>query len=724
MESLLKEEQKYQIIKKCIAPYFVLDNGAFGVIYKLASIDSERVAVNDYYHQVLRFIKQLPDGWDYKFHLKSEYKHDLGEPFYRKELIDQYGYRKVDLYFSICKRNSITNAFKAFKSDEFYNSNIEKLLRTVSLANISFCGSEPEIIVPDECPFFEKEYLSISVKNGHIYNESESKYVSVFNLFTQNKENDCLVDVDYLAKSFKSLPFDLEHTFSFSKVSDNKSLLNTFLKNKKFDNAYSYADQTKKHKYEELADSQENENLSIWNISSVFIIKDDTLKGLAEKNRNFRNTMSFLGKFKEEQADGLDLYFTVGPGHQPPYEILETIKALPAFIPIYLGTTSNLIEDRGSMVLHREDHSLDSFTCFSSSLSASVGIVIGSSGLGKSVFLNTLVGSLNKDERNKVFILDVEGTHTSLVSNLGGQIFELDKNKESNLNPFSLIGRYDVSETAEVISDYISSIISGGEYLAQVERAKIENQVVSYIKTHPISPSLDGFIEFHKENIFNIESLLRFSSQGLYKNLCAGILDSKSQLDYFNFSTIKTANKKELTGPVISSLMGLLYKALSDKTPDQRVLIIVDEAKFFIKENFSSLLMLAKNVRKIGGSLLICAQKTSDLIIDGNLSLVEDSNFNVLFSIDKVSKEILKINEEHFEVFNQKSKDAVKKDAFRQFLLINENGQRVINHYLTDEEYFLSANEPREKEIISEVEQILNLDHLSARKVLAYAKSL
>ena len=88
------------------------------------------------------------------------------------------------------------------------------------------------------------------------------------------------------------------------------------------------------------------------------------------------------------------------------------------------------------------------------------------------------------------------------------------------------------------------------------------------------------------------------------------------------------------------------------------------------------------------------AQNSNDLIFNGDTSLIDNSEFKVLFSFDGIEgrfKEIFNLTSEEFQTL--KTLKTVK-GHYSQFLLKDSIGSKVGFLRLSKEEYILSNTEP------------------------------
>ena len=159
---------------------------------------------------------------------------------------------------------------------------------------------------------------------------------------------------------------------------------------------------------------------------------------------------------------------------------------------------------------------------------------------------------------------------------------------------------------------------------------------------------------------------------------------------------------------------------LLNKKPEEKLIFISDETPFFIKSCFNTFSLLSKNVRKLNGSLILLAQNSKDLIFQGDTSLIDNSEFKVLFSYDgeeKKFKEIFNLTGEEFEKL--KSIKTVK-GHYSQFLLKDSIGSKVGYLRLSKEEYIFSNTEPEFLHRLKKLQNLFDITEDKALQVMNY----
>lgn len=106
------------------------------------------------------------------------------------------------------------------------------------------------------------------------------------------------------------------------------------------------------------------------------------------------------------------------------------------------------------------------------------------------------------------------------------------------------------------------------------------------------------------------------------------------------------------------------------------------------KKGFGFLKFATANVRKFGASFITIAQKSTDLVVDGDAGIIENSDTKFIYTIDgdeKYFAELMKLEKDDIEVIkNFKS----SKTNYHQVYFVDKFGKRTINVRLTKKEYW------------------------------------
>ena len=433
--------------------------------------------------------------------------------------------------------------------------------------------------------------------------------------------------------------------------------------------------------------------------------------------------LSRLGEWSFETFGAYPSLKALSPGGRLHYRLMEKSSSLKCFFPCFrfgAGSVGNREKSpvaTGSLVYHRRDFSLDDLNPFSQSYSNHTGVIIGKSGRGKSVFANLLTRSLFHDEKASIFLVDVRGSHKKTVSDLGGRTCNIDIKNSSGLNPMKNLNSS--KESIEILSHFIEKLCLEEEELSlsMDERTDLEKELVRFSKRGG-EKTLDGF---YKSTKHRKKKLARWIKGSLNENIFRVKEDiSNERLVYFNFENIGTASNSHIAKAVIAAVMAEFSFKLINKRTDEKFILIADETPFFIKNCFNTFSLLSKNVRKLNGSLILLAQNSKDLILDHDTSLIDNSEFKILFSYDgeeRGFRETFSLTKDEFQTLKN---IRTVKGRFSQFLLKDSLGSRVGFLRLSKEEYILSNTEPEFLHKVQKLKELLSIPERKALEVMRY----
>ena len=433
--------------------------------------------------------------------------------------------------------------------------------------------------------------------------------------------------------------------------------------------------------------------------------------------------LSGLGEWSIESFGAYPSLQALSPGDKLHYKLIEKSSALKCFLPcLSFGRVLDKSTDSlGSLIYHRRDFSLDALNPFSESYSNHTGVIIGKSGKGKSVFANLLTKSLYNDEKAYIFLVDVRGSHKKTVKALGGRIYNIDITNSSGLNPLENLNSS--KEAIEIVSNFLEKLFLEDieESLPSTEKTLLEKSLIQFSKD--ISSSKDKNLD----NFYKIlehprkEKLTGWIKGSLNENLFKSETDiSNERLLYFNFENISTASNSLIAKAIIASIMAEFSFKLLNKAPNEKFIFISDETPFFIKNCFNTFSLLSKNVRKLNGSLILLAQNSKDLIVNGDTSLIDNSEFKILFSHDgqeRKFKELFSLTE--FDFQKLKNLKTIK-GYYSQFLLKDSIGSKIGFLRLSKEEYIMSNTEPDFLHKLQQLKSLFNITEDKALEVMSY----
>ena len=322
--------------------------------------------------------------------------------------------------------------------------------------------------------------------------------------------------------------------------------------------------------------------------------------------------------------------------------------------------------------------------------------VFAPSGSGKSFFLQEFVTSMLA-KNIRAFVLDVGGSYKNLTLNSGAELIEFNSKANISLNPFaglSEIALIDV-EQQKIFINFAASIIvtmcgNFGNHTLKI--SLIEKAIFKALEEPNIELDVTRLAEIlargsdsEKELATMLFPFTAMGTKGRWfaskKN--AKTISFKKPLTVFEFNEIK---EDKVLVAVLTQILSVQIKMqfLLDENRQDKFCIVVDEAPQIIDNNPKFFATYAREVRKFGGCLTICAQSYNDFKVSPDHKVIfENSTWSL----------ILKQNEAELDSF-------LDCQAFKEILpliksvkfvpgkyaevLIYNSGLRVVGRLIVD----------------------------------------
>ena len=639
---------------------------------------------------MFRFLKSLNSTDFVSFHLFSDISHNCRTGNKRDQEIQKIGFVKKKLFFHVFTKKEIP----FFLSKHYEKSSIERIENFRS----RFLNLKPVLIKKFFQSFFD--FKRVKVEPFGLSNEKEFLAVLKMKALASS-----FVEVQNLILLQESLPLPFEYHIKLKKMQAIKQQASLSRLQKQESLGATQESFLKHQAVQEALCDMELEGSDFFQFEIHLLLRRSVLKTLREDISVSKKQLSSLGEFEEEKFGAFQGLLSTLPaeGFHTPMVIKD--EELSAFLPIFTRGCKMPLDSKTGLLFHRMDQSLDVLNPFHSHYDNYCGVIIGKSGRGKSVFTNLLLESLSSDKSLKILLVDVKGSYTKRVQSLNGRAFPISLSEPSGLDPFCQLTRQ--PENLEVVLSFLKTLTGGS--LSALENAFLEKNLIQYAKQAQ-NPSLQGFVKSLKN--FQKKTLLENWTKGsLKENIFSRPKDSFifTNLNYFNFSEILTAEDQSTAQAVMSAVMCRFSHELLNKKPHEKLLFLVDETPFFIQNSFETFKLLSKNVRKLNASLILIAQSSSDLIFNSDKSLIDNSEFKVIFSLDDNEKAF----QERF-FLRQDEVDILKylrtqKGDHSEFLLKDSLCSKVGFLRLSDKEYIESTTNPQEVEKLHQIQRLYPL---------------
>ena len=682
---------------------FVTDNKTIGFGFTSNMVDVETQKHFSYPELVANLLSSTPEGVTLRFISKSKanFEFDKNHGARANDLI-KIG--SLDYALSIFIEKKLKK-IEIFKTEKNLESEIAAFKASFDYNHLKQIGLSPEPI-QDYSTYFNKP---TTVKLASCGLQLDSKFYGILKL---TKLGTYPIDLFNLIDTREDLPIPHTITTTMRKLSDGETQL--FLK-KKSKQESSGNDLTSYKKFEDVQKSIAQADLSgkkFIEIEQNLLFYMDDEKSVLQSLFEAKNRLKGIGEYEPEILGCVPSFTSARVAGKSHHTIIERDDKTQVYLPIYSKGNGILTAvGKRAFTFHRSNNSVDSLDPYANHNTNYSGIIIGQSGRGKSVFNNSLLKCLLNDEKCRVILVDVMGSYNNFAKQIGGSIHKINSTDPSGISPMEFIKIRTDKAVIEIVLDYLEKLLLEDDEtsLRKSEQVQLEQEFLKYVESRPKLPSIDGFLEF-SDDIPRKINLQRWRSKGLFGNIFQSInTESSSRLQYFDFTEISGASNGGVSKAVMSSIMAHFNFLLLNKKVDEKLVFMCDETPFFVKSCYSSFTLLSKNVRKLSGSLILTAQMLSDLIVNGDASLIAQSEFKIFFSADGTDdffKIYSGVTEETLETLRQ---IRPSRGAFSLFIFKDGNGERLCKLILSKEEYYMASTHSDDKSLIQNCIKLFNL---------------
>ena len=674
---------------------YFLENGKLFTGFELDLIDLESSdcnAIFDIYHQV---VSSLPSHIVCRFFQSFRLYNGIPESS-RKSQGLQYTKKSLNITFeTTLKRSAFGLPKKDFSSvilRSFLNELPLKLLKSTRLVLNSLDLDYSDL----------EEHLKPVWEHRGACLDQTSHLTGVIKL---TKLSSYEMNIDHLYRTLDNLPHPFTFCVSLRRLPDStsESLLRV-----KSNRAGSGSDRIAARKYMHLQKNLEEVALQgerLVEFETVVLFRAPNEELLRSILKEASETLNTFGDTYIETFGAYRVFKSILPGGEFHTPILEKASNLPFYAPIAGYSTPTKIQSkcRNSLPLHRLDHTLHYFDVFSPLFDSYSINIIGKPGTGKSVVTNMLTRSIASNPRNKIFILDVGGSHSKNTESLGGIEYQITTDEPSGMNPFEFVDLKSInSDQIRILSEFIETLVreENESYLSKDLRSQIELSIKGYLESSPMAPSLDDFYK-KSSNLPRRTLLSRWVKDGVFENCFKKAIDKKSfdrsSIHYFNFTKIDQAIDEDFSQGGLAGVLATFNLLIQNKETDQRYTFIADEVPIFIKRAFPFFALSIANIRKKGDAFVTIAQRSEHLAPNGDTSILDNSPTKFIFSVDgsrdsfKSRLNLSDFDLDRIEGLNRSPGNYA--DCFQ----IDSTGSRVFRIALSHEEYWLYTSKKEDQ---------------------------
>lgn len=677
-------------------------DGKFGIGFEITPCDLECDDRENYHRKLFGLIRNLNPNILGRIKLSVSDESDNSLLTSRTEAISEIGFTKksVQLYLELESEPELVKKAKTMLFNESSDKDLNALVEVHDFVKRSGLLVKPLPESEIEKLFLNTKLIwqkcSASVCNGY-------EHIGIVRLLKPSNDS---INEESLARIYESLPKPFNVHFSFQKLDAAKIKieLERKLKQTSSDNSINPTNLMLKESTISTISEAAKNGSQFFNYELIFTFERSNEKELFEDLKLSFNVLNSFAEFQIETFGATPNFLATLVGNSQHIPLKEVDEVLPLFMPIwFIGENSTHYPQHRSLMLHRSDFSLFDFDLFNSNYSVFNSLIVGTSGKGKSVLTGMLTQALLNDPNVSVIKLDVGGSHSKECELLGGKEFVFQLNSPSGINPFSIIRNLEISDSEKVgiLSRFLIVLIQeqGELQFSKDLRSQVEENIQSYLSMAK-SPSLQEFYDLMTK--FPRRALLRrWVSGGVYQNAFASDQSEhtgNTRLRYYNFSQVFQASDPEFAQAGLAAvLVQFNVETLINK--NKRIVLICDETPFFIKSCFDFFKFSTANVRKFGHAVILITQLSTDLIVNGDTGIIENSPQRFLFSIDGDSADYqnrfaLSTNQIH----GIKALRSIPKEISEVFLQTGEIGRKLLVK-ITPKEYWTltSSKQDREK---------------------------
>jgi hypothetical protein len=399
---------------------YMTNTGFIGIGLKSSHLDLEIDDLNSIEYKLSQHVKSLPEKITVLFQSKTvEATSDLPKIARKSDLetlesvehdLKIFLEKKLNnpLSFFLKKKIDIMDQINEFMS-EIHLEQLKSIFKTIRPLNHQ-----------ETTDSFIKEEVTIS----DFFINIGSGLVGVIKLTDLPTQN---INIETLGFLREKLPVPFEIVVKQCKIPPVKTQANLKRKSKQEETSPGVVAQRRFDETQNTIAELELDGVSMHQFEMHIILNRNNEDLLRSDLKQAKDALSMFGEYKIETKGSLPSFVSTRPGSYFHVPILEKNLVLPCFLPIVFRADNrdfNYLEkiNCGALGFHRADFSNSYFYPFNENYTSYSINVIGQSGFGKSLFINAFLRSVLNEENSSVILVDVKGSHTRTVNQLGGEI--------------------------------------------------------------------------------------------------------------------------------------------------------------------------------------------------------------------------------------------------------------------------------------------------------------
>lgn len=301
------------------------------------------------------------------------------------------------------------------------------------------------------------------------------------------------------------------------------------------------------------------------------------------------------------------------------------------------------------------------------------GVVVGSSGSGKSYFLKKLI-NWHVDSSHFVYVFDPEREYKEICKYYNGTWIDCGSGDNGVINPLQIYVFDNNESNISSINNHLNNLSNFFKILFNyLNEFEIELLIYSiselYMKMGYDKVNLKDlennkfprFIELHQFMIKNKNLLCQKYSQVFYNNVINCIennlinygkyanmynkhsnINLKTKFVVFDINSLFEQNNKSLIQAQMFLVLNYLKNLINRSIDNEKKLIVIDEGHLLIDENnpiaLDFLYQIAKRIRKHSGGLWFATQNIEDfnanqLVAKKSMAILNNSQYSLFFNL-------------------------------------------------------------------------------------------
>ena len=337
-----------------------------------------------------------------------------------------------------------------------------------------------------------------------------------------------------------------------------------------------------------------------------------------------------------------------------------------------------------------------SFDLFGNTTGNFNAAIIGTSGSGKSFFVNDLIRNY-LGSGAKAWIIDVGRSYEKFCNLIGGQYIEFTQESNIVISPFEMI--HDIEEDMPVLKLLLSLMISPSGDLNDFQMAKLEEAIMKVWNKHHADPErLQFAINDVRDELINMkkpvtgdpewdairmgEQLLPYTTEGIYGRYFNGPSTLNFQDDLVVLELEELKSKPELQTVVMQLIIYFIMQEMY-LSRDRKKIAVIDEAwqllggsasvARFIEEGY-------RRARKYNGSFITATQGLNDYYNNPAAQAALTSSDNIFLMRSKEESILTLEQRKPFEVNESilmKIRALQKNQYYSEMYVYTQNGAGV-----------------------------------------------